>query len=147
MDTKVRIQLEPSLVLLSQCHSSWLSLTQTQSNYTSHILNRCSDHLDTGEYLLHFVWSLEGGRDPYFKWIEVSAQCCSSNLSTVRMLGICMSRHSQILFLSERQDLLSPCMILNACVHRLDLGLYSHPNEFWVEELVQMLTLSENNPL
>ena len=26
---------------------------------------------------------------------------------------------SQILFLSERQDLLSPCMILNACVHRL----------------------------
>ena len=22
-------------------------------------------------------------------------------------------------------------IIINACVHRLDLGLYSHPKEFW----------------
>ena len=37
------------------------------------------------------------------------------------MLGTCLyvAGNSQILFLSERQDLLSPCMILNACVHRL----------------------------
>ena len=37
------------------------------------------------------------------------------------MLGtcLCVAGNSQILFLSERQDLLSPCMILNACVHRL----------------------------
>ena len=31
----------------------------------------------------------------------------------------------------ERQDLLSPCDE-NACMHRLDLGLYSHPF-FWGE--------------
>ena len=30
----------------------------------------------------------------------------------------------------ERQDLLSPCAWWNACVHRLDLRLYSHPKEF-----------------
>ena len=58
VNTKVRIQLAPSLVLLSQCHSSWLSLTQTQSNYTSHILNRFSDHLDRGAYLIHYVLSI-----------------------------------------------------------------------------------------
>ena len=29
----------------------------------------------------------------------------------------------------ERQDLLSPCDE-NACVHSVDLGLYSHPKEF-----------------
>ena len=29
----------------------------------------------------------------------------------------------------ERQDLFSPCDE-NACVHRLDLGLYSHPKEY-----------------
>ena len=32
----------------------------------------------------------------------------------------------------ERQDLLSLCDVRwNACVHRLDLGLYFHPKEFW----------------
>ena len=29
----------------------------------------------------------------------------------------------------QRQGLLSPSLIFNACVLRLDLGLYSHPNE------------------
>ena len=35
----------------------------------------------------------------------------------------------------EHQDLLSPWRWnrWNACVHRLDLGLYSHPKEFWGE--------------
>ena len=31
----------------------------------------------------------------------------------------------------EYQDLLSPCSGDRACVHRLDLGSYSHPKEFW----------------
>ena len=35
----------------------------------------------------------------------------------------------------ERQDLLSPCdeIIIIIIMHRLDLGLYSHPKEFWGE--------------
>ena len=37
---------------------------------------------------------------------------------------ICMSWHSQILFLSEVGSMLEE----NARVHNLDLGLYSHPN-------------------
>ena len=35
----------------------------------------------------------------------------------------------------------------NACVHRLDLGLYSHPKEFWGMESGPMLTSSEESPL
>ena len=35
----------------------------------------------------------------------------------------------------------------NACVHRLDLGLYSHPKGFWGKESEPMLTPKEKNPL
>ena len=34
----------------------------------------------------------------------------------------------------------------NACVHRLDLGLYSHPKEFW-GNVRPMLTQREKSPL
>ena len=35
----------------------------------------------------------------------------------------------------------------NACLHRLDLGLYSHPKEFWGMEFEPMLTPREKAPL
>ena len=35
----------------------------------------------------------------------------------------------------------------NACLHRLDLGLYSHPKEFWGMEFEPMLTPREKSPL
>ena len=35
----------------------------------------------------------------------------------------------------------------NACVHRLDLGLYSHPKEFQGMESEPMLTPREKSPL
>ena len=38
-------------------------------------------------------------------------------------------------------------MRLNDCVHRLDLGLYSHPKEFEGMESEPMLTPREKSPL
>ena len=35
----------------------------------------------------------------------------------------------------------------NTCAHRLDLGLYSHPKEFWGTESEAMLTPREKSPL
>ena len=35
----------------------------------------------------------------------------------------------------------------NACVHRLDLGLYSHPKEFWGNGSEPMLSSREKSPL
>ena len=35
----------------------------------------------------------------------------------------------------------------NACVHRLDFGLYSHLKEFWGMEMEPMLTPGEKSPL
>ena len=35
----------------------------------------------------------------------------------------------------------------NACVHRLDLGLYSHPKEFWGIESEPILIPREKSPL
>ena len=35
----------------------------------------------------------------------------------------------------------------NACVHRLDFGLYSHPKEFWRMESEPMLTPRKKSPL
>ena len=43
----------------------------------------------------------------------------------------------------ECQDLLSPCDG-NTCVHRLHLGLYSHPKEFWKNE-VRTHVISKGN--
>ena len=45
----------------------------------------------------------------------------------------------------ECQDLLSLCHGMH--VHRLDLGLYSHPKEFWGMEKEPMLTAREKSPL
>ena len=44
----------------------------------------------------------------------------------------------------ERQDLLSPW---NACVHRLDLGLQSHPKEFLGNGVKTMLTPRGKSPV
>ena len=33
----------------------------------------------------------------------------------------------------------------NACIHRLELGLYSHPREFWGIESEPILTPREKN--
>ena len=35
----------------------------------------------------------------------------------------------------------------NACVHRIDLSLYSHPKEFWGMESEPKLTPREKSPL
>ena len=35
----------------------------------------------------------------------------------------------------------------DACVHRLDLGLYSHPKEFWGKESEPKSTPREKSPL
>ena len=35
----------------------------------------------------------------------------------------------------------------NACVHRLDLGLFSHPKEYWGMESEPKLTPGEISPL
>ena len=47
----------------------------------------------------------------------------------------------------ECQDLLSPCDGRNACVHRLDLCLYSHPKEFGETQSEPMLTPRGKSPL
>ena len=46
----------------------------------------------------------------------------------------------------ERQDLMSTCDGMHG-VHRLDLGLYSHPKEFWEMESEPMLTSKQKSPL
>ena len=35
----------------------------------------------------------------------------------------------------------------NACVHRLDLGLYSYPKEFWGNGVITYVTPREKSPL
>ena len=46
-----------------------------------------------------------------------------------RMLGVFSVAGTDISSGHQRQDLLSPSLIFDACVLRLDLGLYSHPKE------------------
>ena len=57
-------------------------------------------------------------------------------LGVFLLLAITRLRH-------EHQDLLSR----NACVHRLDLGLYSHPKSFGGLGSEPMLTPREKSPL
>ena len=38
-------------------------------------------------------------------------------------------------------------VLWNACVHRLDLGLYSHPKDFWGEWSLNPCQLQRKNPL